>query len=136
MSLEFLLSGVSSGAGRAREPEKPESPPEVLCATLRETLASFSAGCPFKPGDLVTPRANSDLRGAGRPQIVLEVLATPVRNFHVVEDQNDVASAAFGSRIDVRIARESHGEIVANWTESWKLEPYYGPGSEPAQQAA
>lgn len=128
IELSQILAAASKGEGR---PKPPESPPEVLSITLRETAASYVAPCPFKPGELVTPRANSDLIGAGRPQIVLEVLETPIRNLQPLGEQGGIASHLFGSRLNIRIARESHGEIIANWTESWKLEPYTGPGADP-----
>lgn len=130
------LSEILSAAARQRDtrPEPRKSPPDVLCTTLRETAARYVGPCPFKPGDLVTPRASSPHTGAGLPHVVLEVAETPIRNTQGTK--GDVVSHLFGSRLDVRVACEEQGSIVAFWQESWSLEPYTGPGSEPEQQAA
>lgn len=130
------LSELLSAAARQREarPEPHKSPPDVLCTTLRETAARYTGPCPFKPGDLVTPRASSPYTGAGSPHIVLEVAETPIRNTQ--GQKGDLVSHLFGSRLDVRVACEEQGAIVAFLQESWSLEPYTGPGSEPEQKAA
>lgn len=130
------LSEILSAASRQRDtrPEPRKSPPDVLCLTLQETAERYVAGCPFKPGDLVTPRAASPYTGSGNPHIVLEVAETPFRN--TVGPKGDIVSHLFGSRLDVRVACEESGVIVAFWQESWQLEPYTGPGSEPEMKAA
>lgn len=130
------LSEILSAASRQRDtrPEPRKSPPDVLCTTLRETAARYIGPCPFKPGDLVTPRVSSPYTGAGSPHIVLEVAETPIRN--IDGGKSGVVSHLFGSRLDVRVACEEQGVIVAFWQESWHLETYTGLGSEAEMKAA
>jgi len=130
---EFLRAAAQQSRA---DQEARKSPPDVLCTTLRELTDRYTAPCPFKVGDLVTPRADSDYVGEGEPQVVLEVLETPIRNFVTHDSKDSVHSQAFGLRLDVRVGCEADGCLVAFWKESWKLEPYTGPGSEPEQKAA
>jgi len=96
---------------------------------LISTFKRYAAGCAFAPGDLITPRADSNLEGAGLPHIVLDVVAPDQAKPRMTGDPND---ASFGARIDVRYARlvsAPAGEtmVIAFWEESWKFEPYRGP---------
>lgn len=96
-------------------------------ATLLETFQNYAAGCTFKPGDLITPRAGFNLHGVGIPHVVLEAipLADTRRNLSGDSDQ-----ASFGARIDLRYARlaaspyDGGTSVVAFWEESWKFERY------------
>lgn len=124
-----MLASASRRHGGDLEDEAPKSPPDVLCATLREVAERYVAPCPFKPGDLVTQRKGYNLKGNGEPGVVVEVASDPIRNFVCAEDQTDIASMAFGSKLDVRVACERSGNIIAHWQESWCLEPYTGPGA-------
>lgn len=136
--MSSLLNALAMAAMESDRSEKkaPKTSPEVLSTNLRELADRYAAPCPFKVGDLVTPRADSDYVGEGEPQIVLEVLETPIRNFVTYGSKDSVHSQAYGVRLDVRVGCEADGCLVAFWKESWKLEPYTGPGSEPVMKAA
>jgi hypothetical protein len=120
---DFLMGDA---AGRAPADE-PMPLPEAQCMELREVFAAYTAGCPFKPGDLVTPRPNCDMKGKGRPHIILDVLPEPVTSFQSA-DPTDTCSNSYGRRIDVRVASFAvPDQIGVWWMESWQLEPYAGP---------
>jgi hypothetical protein len=109
-----------------RMPRRPKRPASADVAALRAAADRFNGPNPFKPGDLVTPRADSPLKGVGRPHIVLEIDPAPVSNrvpaFHGDANQSD-----FGARRDIRVASVcdcDHGEIATHWAESWHFEVY------------
>lgn len=101
--------------------------PEAAVASLRETCDRYVAGCPFAVGDLVTPRKDFNMKGAGDPQIVVEVAATPIRPF-----DGDHGSHAFGPRLDIRFATIARGDLIMFWCESWQYEAYVLPVAEAA----
>lgn len=124
ISLSELLK-----AGAEKAAEKPSLPiPEVQIATLREAFARYEAGCPFKPGDLVTPRKGFGYTDDGVPHIVLEVVAEPIRVYDI-SSLVRTCSTDFGERLDIRvISHRNDGDVAAFWQESWRLEPYDGAG--------
>ncbi len=103
-----------------------KSPPAMaaeLLAEYRQRYQTFLEGCPFKPGDLVTPLGNSKVIGAGEPCVVLELRAgTPIF-------EGDTGTPGFGERLDMRIARFMSDSIVRFWAESVDYEPYSGGNS-------
>lgn len=114
VSLSELLSGTRKPGNRPI--------PEAQIATLLEASARYSAPCPFKAGDIVTPRKCFGYSGAGIPNVVLEVAAEPHRNFQPSNHVTPVSSV-FGSRLDVRVASLGpSGDVVSFWQESWCLE--------------
>lgn len=103
-------------------------------ATLRAAAARYALTDPFKPGDLVTPRADSPLANAGRPHIVLEAPEYPSREF-VATDPKHVDSQRYGAKLDIRVASVcdcDHGEVRPYWEESWMFEPYVEQAAESA----
>lgn len=131
MNLAELLGGMAGPDGED-EKDTPKPLPEAAVATLREVYERYAAGCPFKPGDLVTVRAGSDRKGARatRPSC-LRFWPIPVRPFDVGDSPHGSGTNAFGARLDIRIAKIAVGEVAAFWTESWSLEAYSPP--DPAQ---
>lgn len=102
----------------------PPAAEDEFVATLREAAERYAAPCPFKPGDLVTPRAGFLYHGAGLPFVVLAVSAFG----NVAPDfQSGPSTPLFGARLDVRVAGSLGSGICAWWQESWMLEPYTGP---------
>jgi hypothetical protein len=100
--------------------------PEAQVATLIEACERYRSPCPFKVGDIVTPRVGLGYSDGGLPHVILEVADEPHRHFAPTEGASIYASA-FGSRLDVRVANfVKSGEIVAFWQESWRLEPWTG----------
>lgn len=129
MSLAKLLASIERDGD-----ERPErkSPPDVLCVTLREVFERYAAPCPFKPGDLVTTIKGANLRGAGEPHMVLDVLDRPTPNFAAAEGAMDTSSCNFGQKRDMRLLCESEGRLTAFWVESWQFEPYALPTEQNA----
>jgi hypothetical protein len=104
----------------------PDPLPEAQIATLQEAFTAYSAPCPFKPGDIVTPRATATYRDRGKPHVVLEVLNTPICNFEPSSVEGGVFSGGFGNRLDIRVAVLKDGIVATFWNESWQHELYTG----------
>ena len=103
-----------------------KSPPAMaadLLVDYRERYQTFLEGCPFKPGDLVTPLATSNVVGAGEACVVLELRSgCPVFS-------GEHGRPEFGERFDMRIARFFGDDIARFWVESVDFEPYSGGNS-------
>lgn len=97
-------------------------PHDVMIKRMRDYRARHDAGCPFSPGDLVTPRKDSAVRDAGDPYLVLAVISDP--RFHF--ESGELGSNTFGMRVDMRVASSTpDGCIAALWVESVDFEPYH-----------
>lgn len=121
-----------------RKPVRTPRPASQDIATLRAAAIRYAGPAPFAPGDLVTPRADSPLKDAGRPHIVIEVDPTP-ESFRTPVVHGDPNAASFGARRDLRVAVVcdcEHGEVVAHWVESWHFEPFTLPGEASAPNEA
>lgn len=102
--------------------------PEAQVMTLREVFARYDAGCPFEPGDLVTPRKGYGNGGEGRPHIVL-CTARPPAPMTWPSDPSDTGSPMFGRRLDMRVAGlDGRATMTAWWVESWEYEAWTGEG--------
>ena len=129
------LADLLGGSRFEREAPKPRALPEAQIMELQAAFTTYSAPCPFKPGDIVVPRPNAPYTDKGVPHIVLEVADYPIRLFDV-KDVTDCSSSAFGQRLDCRVAVISDdGCIHAFWQESWKLERYTGEGAPAAAES-
>lgn len=108
------------------EEKKPSILPEAKVMELRAALERYERlNCQFNIGDLVTPRANSPLHGAGDPHIIAEIFYDPLR----ISDGNAGKFGCHG-KYDVRIiAASEDGTIIPFMAESWMLEPYTGEGA-------
>ena len=100
-------------------------------ARLREFAALYSAPNPFKVGDLVTPRANSPIKDAGDPHLVVEVLDTPRWVY-----EGTPYSSTFGLRMTIRIAQVGDHGAACYWGEHHNYELYTGDGSRPGDLQA
>ena len=125
MSIAALLAGMSA---MKDDDDKPTILPEAAIMRLREFAAIYAEFPSFKPGDIVTPRKDGTLRGAGEPNIVLEVAmhATPL--FDAGQD----GSASQRRRPQVRVARICGDSIACFWVEAHEIEPYRAPDGRAA----
>lgn len=93
---------------------------EAQVMRLKEFADRYAEPCPYKVGDIVTPRPDVCLRGAGNPHMVIEVRETPIRDFTGRPGTQD-----YGTRHDMRVAFFVDNEdIVTLWQESHMYEPY------------
>lgn len=124
MTAEELAHAFALKLARAAQdnPDQAAILPEAAIETLKEVAARYVADCPFKVGDIVTPRRGFSVRGAGRPNVVLEVIGAPIRNF-VTFEPDHTGLNSFGRKIDMRVV-EADGNIRAFWVESWAFEAY------------
>lgn len=121
-ALRRLLGGGGDDEGAGGKPI-----PEAQIAILREMHALYVAPCRFKPGDIITPRPGS-YKDAGEPHIVLEVREEPIRNFDISANHSEAFSNAYGVKLDIRVALLQGDRVEAYWQESWRHDPYTGPG--------
>lgn len=106
--------------------------PEAAIERLREAHAVYGVQR-FHPGDLVTPRADGPLRGAGDPHLVLETNygAEPT---WMARSISDLGSNRYGNRLDLRclsLTQERDGTqtLTAHWNEAWLFVPWEAPTS-------
>ena len=96
--------------------------PEALAKTLKEVFDRYRKGCPFKLGDVVTPRAGYSIVNDGQPCVVTDVHVGAAFYF-----DGNPSSHSYGARLDMRVVHWQEGCIVMHWVESWQFEPYTGP---------
>jgi hypothetical protein len=108
----------------------PLPPADIVCHTLQEVCETYQKPCPYKPGDLVTPRRGYWIKGAGEPHIVVEVFDPPIRL--ITDDVEEAGSMMYGARFDIRVACMSNHtrNVVAFVAESWAYEPYNMPNGD------
>ena len=81
---DLLLGAMSGGNTDALEelangPWKPDSTPESMVEKLADALIDEREANPlFKVGDFITPKAESNMKGRGRPFIVEAVYDPPL----------------------------------------------------------
>lgn len=131
--LEMLASVAGPNATIHTGEPKPKLTVEESVAALKAAAKRYAAPIPFKRGDLVTTRADSTLKNAGQPSIVLWINPEPDCDL-TPSDSNNPGSPNFGARYDMRVARLcdcDHGEVLPHWVESWMFEPYVAPEPQP-----
>ena len=97
---------------------------EAIITTLKEVAEVYQRPCPYKVGDIVTPRRGRGYVNPGWPSVVLEIADPPHRNF---DEKGGPSSALYGRKLDMRIAQyQQSGEVVAYWIESVDYEPHDG----------
>lgn len=130
-ALASLMSALAAPGPDDDDTEAARPIPEAVVSDLRDIYTRYAAGCPFKPGDLVTPRKGYNSKGAGEPHIVLEVRDNATCDLTPPAEPSDTTSCTFGRRLDIRVAYLAEGhrgqEYVTHWCESWVFEPYTGP---------
>lgn len=106
-------------------PRRSRPIPEAQIEELKDICSRYVAGCPFKVGDIVTPRRGYNIKGSGHPHIVIEVPAEPHRPFDVIAP-SEAASHPYGARRDMRVVCMTDRGLSysAFWAESWTFEPY------------
>ena len=123
-----ILEMMAKAASRQNEEDKPTPLPEAQVARLREMITAYSATtCPFKVGDLVTPRRDSPLKGTGVPHAVVAT-----RDADYDWDCGESGDITFGMRFDMRVISVQQESIVPHWVESAGFERYVGSGSDAA----
>jgi len=128
--LREALGEALFGEGRG-EAEKPmtDTQKEAAVMTLREHLPGYEK-CPYKVGDIVTPRKTSNTRGRGEPHLVVEVFDPPVRLTNIT-DTSDATSQNYLFKADMRVlCIRGNKYVIAYAGEAWNYEPYTGPGME------
>lgn len=100
--------------------EKEKVLPEARIERIKEAANFYAAsmtGCPYGPGDWVTPRRGYNIKGAGHPYIVVEVDQHPQHRW-----SDDDGRANNGRRLDMRVMTLIDGDISCFWAESYSYE--------------
>lgn len=128
--LSALFAGLMEGPNGHNTGKKAKPYPDLTIGNdaqvmrLKEYAERYDEPCPYKVGDIVTPRSDVCLRGAGNPHVVLEVRKTPIHNF-----TDRPGTIDYGTRHDMRVAFfVDNDDIVTLWQESHMYEPYEGDG--------
>lgn len=99
-------------------------PHDIMAAELLIMGRDWIRGNPFKPGDLVTPRAGHNIRGHGKPMVVLEVF--PPGSLTDASSSEREYSGNFVRRPNMRVLTIADGHFVPFLAESFAYEPYTG----------
>lgn len=110
-------------------PERVSEPPAAEMAKLLlselpiyEQHLHSRVFCPFKRGQLVTPRIGTYARDAGTPYLVLEARRAEPPLF----DAEQGGGMRDGLMPNMRVGRWSPVGMVAMWVESWAFETFNG----------
>lgn len=107
----------------SEENRAPKQDPAILAFTLQEAAQRHAKGCPFKPGDLVTPRKGYNLKGAGEPHVVMEIMAPEPQ-------RGEAAEKAYMGGIariyDMRVLSCVREDLIAYYAESYCYEAWKG----------
>jgi len=127
---DIITAIASQGEGNARRKFVEKAVRKELSLTadqvdiLTEDMKSHAMDymrckteCPFKPGDIVTPKDGTQLRYRGLPWVVLEVYDNPI----YVETENH-SSSEYGQRLDIRTAVRLSDNLVEFANSSWQFE--------------
>ncbi|MET7242927.1 hypothetical protein ABZT49_06120 [Methylobacterium sp. EM32] len=146
--LDFLARAAMAGALSSEDRKAPKAKldADAILARLSLTSRLYAEPCPFRIGDLVTPRADSKAKGAGEPHVVIEVLSgemfptggqwwsPPIVLREPTADVSATSSSQYGQVLDIRVARMSEGAALAYVVESQDFEAWT-PGHEEAWRA-
>lgn len=116
MSLAELLAEAMSND---REDDREPAMAVEALLDYAGSYSNFLKASPFKPGDLVTPRKGTNMKGSGKPHVVLEVRERPEPHF--IEDAD---GTTYGRRCDIRIASFYGSTIARHWVESIDFDPF------------
>ncbi|MCJ2015584.1 hypothetical protein [Methylobacterium sp. J-076] len=123
------LSGSTSIPGPANTPAKALDPDDIL-KRITGAVERYAEWPPFSVGDLVTPRANSAMKGAGEPHAVVEILddtggrnsAVFVRSAQISPEQT--YSNAYGRILNMRVIRSIDSHVAAHLVEAADFEAW------------
>lgn len=125
----MLGGSLADLLGQQEESEQvPKRPlPEAQVMELRAMAERWHGRAGrFKVGDLVTPVANCNYKGAGEPLLVLSVGGGPGPAL----DPGGIGGGGYGFDPDVLVVALSHNNVLSKvWFESCFLVPYTGPGA-------
>ena len=107
--------------GKGKEPADQE-----ICAVLKAACQRIQTKNPFVVGQFVTPRANFNVKGAGKPSIVCDVFSNP----KLMENTNDEDGnmRRVPDMTVLTCVKDSRGnpQYVRFSAESYAYEPYVG----------
>ena len=113
MSLSAIdISALFPGA---RESDPQPIDPEAAIMRLREAGERYLdayTGPRFKVGDIITPYADSSLKNAGEPHLVIASRAA------AFDFSGAPGTSEYGMNSDIRVLSLMLGSIVAHWVES------------------
>ncbi len=90
--------------GLGQRDQRTTLPLVQVIAALKDKAWRMAEPCPFQTGDLLTVRAGSDVRGAGLPHVVVEVLSPPV-----TDTKAEAGSNRYLAKYTMRVAH-FHGD--------------------------
>ena len=92
---------------------------DACLSALRDQASRMIAPCPFKAGDIVTVRAASDVKGAGNPHVVVEVLPEAV-----VDRRAEAGSNQFLRHYTMRVCHFHGDSLTVHAVDHSCFEPW------------
>lgn len=144
--LDLLAAAAKTAASEARKASMPKLDADTILARLSLTSRLYAEPCPFRIGELVTPRADSKAKGVGEPHVVIEVLSgalfpaegqswsPPIVLREPTADAGTTGSNQYGQVLDMRVACMRSGVTLAYVVESQDFEAWT-PAHEEAWRA-
>lgn len=116
-SAEQIIATLLSGGGGSHKQQKDYGvtlSEEVQIVRLEEYLDAYNKPPRFKVGEIITPKDDVCLRGAGNPHVVIDTRDRAEPNWRAAE-----GTLNHGTRCDIRVAFfADNDDIVAMWQES------------------
>jgi len=121
-SVKKMLSEIVERVGFDKDQVLPQSvQAKRLIAAFKRYKEEYVDNCPFVVGELVTPRADSTLKGQGQPHII--VAMTPAGQYAY---NGNPGSTGFGRGPNIRVLCMDGEVPVPFWCESWEFEKWGG----------
>lgn len=125
-----MLRAMAKAAGQGSD--EPELTPEAQIERLKvfAQRSATPAADRFKIGDVVTASANTYLKDAGKPAIVLEIRSRAQGEGSIDTAKYPGSSEVepggnqYGLLFDMRVLKIRHGDVFPLWVESWTFEPW------------
>lgn len=88
-------------------------------AELKAMAPRVAAACPYRCGDIVTVRPGMDVKGAGKPHVVVEVFPQPI-----VDTQSEPGSNRYLGRYTMRVAHFYGESMTQHAVDHAVFEPW------------
>ncbi len=114
------MSAFLSALSESQSRRTGETPPLEICIeALQAKAARLAAPCPFRTGDVVTVRVNTDIKGCGEPHVVVDVLAEPI-----TDTRPEAGSNRYLARYTMRVAHFAGEAMTVHAVDCSCFEPW------------
>lgn len=115
--MSFMEMMAEAMAGH-EDDDGPGILPEAAIERMKEAASRLHAPIPFNIGDIVTPRKDAPVRGAGQPYMVIAV------DENAPIYRGDPGTWEYATKWNVLILTITRDHVVPYAVAHWMLEPY------------